>query len=186
MIINYFIVHYHCCIKVSRQTLEVTVEVMEKEEKFIQASDGGLIKVKVEESLLKERALTDQEAQEIAALMIQLENKMGKPQDFEWAIEKGILKFYYYHLILSFLMSGQLYCLQARPVVTLPPSCFFDHSATGTKATLWDNSNIVESDSGVTTPLTFTFVSQAYEKVTVLYACPCLRNISILITRYTR
>lgn len=32
-------------------------------------------------------------------------------------------------------------------------------------ATLWDNSNIVESYSGVTSPLTFSFASYAYEQV---------------------
>ncbi len=61
---------------------------------------------------------------------------------------------------------GQLYCLQARPIVTLPPVCFFDLSVPGSVATLWDNSNIVESYSGVTSPLTFSFASYAYEKVT--------------------
>ena len=60
--------------------------------------------------------------------------------------------------------AGQLYCLQARPIVTLPPSCFFDGEEGGV-ATLWDNSNIVESYSGVTSPLTFSFASYAYEMV---------------------
>ena len=61
--------------------------------------------------------------------------------------------------------TGQLYCLQARPIVTLPPSCFFDVYVPGTQATLWDNSNIVESYAGVTSPLTFSFASHAYEQV---------------------
>ena len=59
----------------------------------------------------------------------------------------------------------QLYCLQARPIVTLPPSCFFDYSVPGTTLSLFDNSNIIESYSGVTTPLTFSFISIAYEMV---------------------
>ena len=69
---------------------------------------------------------------------------------------------YYYHLPTASV--GQLYCLQARPIVTLPPSCFFDGEKEG-MATLWDNSNIVESYSGVTSPLTFSFASYAYELV---------------------
>ncbi len=64
----------------------------------------------------------------------------------------------------SFLV-GELYCLQTRPIVTLPPSCFFDLSAPGRAATLFDNSNIVESYAGVTSPLTFSFASYAYERV---------------------
>lgn len=60
---------------------------------------------------------------------------------------------------------GTLYCLQVRPVATLPPTCFLDFSVPGSVPTLWDNSNIVESYSGVTTPLTFAFASEAYGRV---------------------
>ena len=67
-------------------------------------------------------------------------------------------------LIVTSVYIGQLYCLQARPIVTLPPSCFFEGEGEGV-ATLWDNSNIVESYSGVTSPLTFSFTSHAYEMV---------------------
>ena len=65
----------------------------------------------------------------------------------------------------AFSHPDDLYCLQTRPVVTLPPSCFFDLTVPGTAPTLWDNSNIVESYSGVTSPLTFSFASHAYEQV---------------------
>ena len=64
-----------------------------------------------------------------------------------------------------FFIPGQLFCLQARPIVTLPPSCFFDYSAIGPTSTLFDNSNIVESYSGVTSPLTFSFASYIYGMV---------------------
>jgi pyruvate,water dikinase len=139
--------------EVSRDgNFDVTLTLADKVEMMVQDKDGGgVIKVGVNPERVKERALTDDEARKIARLMINLELKMEKPQDFEWAIE-----------------NGQLYCLQARPIVTLPPSCFFDHSATGSDIILWDNSNIVESYSGVTTPLTFSFVSNAYEKVYTL------------------
>ena len=70
--------------------------------------------------------------------------------------------------------SGQLYCLQTRPIVTLPTSCFFDYSIQGGVATLWDNSNIVESYSGVTSPLTFSFASYAYETVNLVINKSCL------------
>jgi pyruvate,water dikinase len=53
--------------------------------------------------------------------------------------------------------------------VTLPPSCFFEgEEEGGGVATLWDNSNIVESYSGVTSPLTFSFASYAYETVNLI------------------
>ena len=52
--------------------------------------------------------------------------------------------------------------------MTLPPSCFFNLSAVGSLPTLWDNSNIVESYSGVTTPLTFSFASYVYGRAVAL------------------
>jgi pyruvate,water dikinase len=53
--------------------------------------------------------------------------------------------------------------------VTLPPSCFFEGEGEGGgMATLWDNSNIVESYSGVNSPLTFSFASYAYETVNLI------------------
>ena len=56
------------------------------------------------------------------------------------------------------------YCLQARPIVTLPPSPFVSLAVPGSGATLWDNSNIVESFAGVTSSLTFSFASLAYKQ----------------------
>ena len=61
----------------------------DKTEKFIQSEEGGVTKVKVQEDLTKSPALSDDQAVEIAKLLIELEEEMTKPQDFEWAIEKG-------------------------------------------------------------------------------------------------
>ncbi|WP_394831449.1 hypothetical protein LVJ94_33545 [Pendulispora rubella] len=68
----------------------------------------------------------------------------GCPQDVEWAIDA----------------EGKIYVLQARPITTLktPPE------PTGTRR-VFDNTNIVESYPGVTTPLTFSFVRKGYEIV---------------------
>ena len=70
---------------------------------------------------------------------------------------------------VSILSTGKLYCLQSRPIVTLPPSPFFSPSVPGSRTTLWDNSNIVESFAGVTSPLTFSFASRAYKEVIYMY-----------------
>ena len=43
----------------------------------------------VEENLQKSPSLSDEEAADIARLLVRLEEEMGKPQDFEWAMEKG-------------------------------------------------------------------------------------------------
>ena len=62
---------------------------MEKSEKFVQAKEGGVEKVAVSLERQKERTLTDEQARNISRLMIALEEKMGKPQDFEWGMENG-------------------------------------------------------------------------------------------------
>ena len=62
----------------------------DKTEKFVQSEEGGVTKVKVQEDLVKSPALSDDQAVEIAKLLVELEEEMTKPQDFEWAIENGI------------------------------------------------------------------------------------------------
>ncbi len=84
--------------------------------------------------------LTDDQARAVAALARTAESAFGAPQDVEWAIEQG-----------------RLVALQARPITTF--------ALGGLSRILWDNSNIVESYPGVTTPLTFTFARGAYEAV---------------------
>lgn len=102
----------------------------------------------------------------IAKLLIDLEERNGRPQDFEWAFEDGNSFITMCSIGSYSITTGQLYCLQARPIVTLPLSSFFvPDAARGSNAVLWDNSNIVESYSGVTSPLTFSFASRAYEQV---------------------
>jgi phosphohistidine swiveling domain-containing protein len=87
-------------------------------------------------------ALSDAQARAVAALARRCERSLHRPQDIEWA-----------------LADGRLFLLQSRPITTLP-RC----PERGTRR-LWDNSNIGESYSGVTTPLTFSFARRAYEEV---------------------
>ncbi|MDB9493721.1 PEP/pyruvate-binding domain-containing protein [Spirulina major CS-329] len=91
-----------------------------------------------------EPAISDRQAQAIATLVQRTGQEFGLPQDIEWAITDN----------------GQLYLLQARPITALPTS-----QASSGRYRLWDNSNIAESYSGVTTPLTFSFARRAYEEV---------------------
>ena len=67
----------------------------------------------------------------------------GVPQDIEWACR-----------------NGRLFLLQSRPITSLRALSDPD-GALG----IWDNSNIVESYGGVTTPLTYSFARYAYEQV---------------------
>ncbi|MDJ1176890.1 PEP/pyruvate-binding domain-containing protein [Roseofilum capinflatum] len=81
--------------------------------------------------------------EQITHLVRQVGAHFSRPQDIEWAIE-----------------NNQLYLLQARPITGLAKLPDPDG-----QLNLWDNSNISESYSGVTTPLTFSFARRAYEEV---------------------
>jgi len=97
---------------------------------------------------LKKASLTDRQVGEVADLCMQLERSLGAPQDCEWAYS-----------------GATLFVLQARPITSLPPESFYDARVNGERPILWDNSNIVESFSGVTSPLTFSYASRAYRQV---------------------
>lgn len=87
--------------------------------------------------------LSTEQAQEVADLARRCEAFFGRPQDIEWALAKG-----------------RLWLLQSRPITTLrnvpdPQGKLF----------IWDNSNIAESYSGITLPLTFSFARYIYTEV---------------------
>ncbi len=88
-------------------------------------------------------ALTDELVLQIAELARDLSAHFGRPQDIEWAIA-----------------DGQIYVLQSRPITTIP-----QRTPQNGILNIWDNSNIVESYNGVTTPLTFSFASYVYDEV---------------------
>jgi pyruvate,water dikinase len=138
--------------EVHRDTFKVHETIVEKTHAFHKSELGGLVKKDVPLELQKKSSLTPEEVRNIASLVINLEVKLGSPQDCEFAIE-----------------AGKLYCVQTRPITTLPPDSFFNEKIKGAQAILWDNSNIIESYSGVTSPLTFTFASQAYRQVYIQF-----------------
>ncbi len=89
------------------------------------------------------QVLTETEIVQVAQLARAASQFFGRFQDIEWAIE-----------------NGKLYLLQSRPITSLGKQA----PDSGT-INLWDNSNIVESYGGITTPLTFSFIRRAYEEV---------------------
>jgi pyruvate,water dikinase len=106
-------------------------------------------------------SLSDGEVRRIAAALRELERALGGPQDVEWA------------LALADGNPRELFILQARPITTLAavpasastaPAVPAEAPRTGERR-IWDNSNIVESYAGVTTPLTFSFARSVYEDV---------------------
>jgi pyruvate,water dikinase len=85
--------------------------------------------------------LSDRQIRKIAKLVRAVSEHYGTAQDIEWAIE-----------------DGRVFLLQSRDITTLNAIKTCDDYA------LWDNSNIVESYGGVTTPLTFSVARSAYQE----------------------
>lgn len=133
---------------------------------------GGVL---AREPLAPERAnapaLTDAQAAEVAAWTRAVSDAFGAPQDVEWALAGA---------------PPRVVLLQARAITTLPVHASGMRRAAGAPVAnvgagwpadpgapaglgaarrVWDNSNIVESYAGVTTPLTFTFARAVYEDV---------------------
>ncbi len=90
-------------------------------------------------------ALSDQQIQALHAELIKLNAFYSFPQDVEWAYE-----------------NDALFILQSRPITNL-------QIKEGTRI-VWDNSNIIESYPGVTTPLTFSFIRDMYEAVYIQFS----------------
>lgn len=115
-------------------------------------SAEGVETVAVPDDKARLPAMSDEQVQAVAELVRRCGRHFGRPQDIEWAIEKG-----------------QLFLLQSRPITSLAAVADPDGAFN-----LWDNSNIAESYNGVTTPLTFSFARKAYEEV-YLQFCRLLR-----------
>lgn len=124
---------------------EITSSVAAKQGRVVLDREGGKFTRTEElpEPMRVRAVLDDAQVREIAGITRRLGHLFGTPQDVEWCIADETL-----HL------------LQSRPV-------------TGLRATpdrtrgkiIWDNSNIIESYAGVTTPLTFSFVRDVYSEV---------------------
>jgi len=119
-----------------------------KDKKLVMDPNGGLIEIEVDKKLLGEYSLSELKAQELARICHKLFIHFSMPVDIEWAIE-----------------GDSLFILQMRPITVLPNSEIFNESLMGDIPLLWDNSNIVESFSGVTTPLTFSYAKSGYDTV---------------------
>ncbi len=92
---------------------------------------------------MNQAALSDAQVLAVADLVRATSQHFGCPQDIEWA----------YH-------QDTLFLLQSRPITSLNEMADPEGALN-----IWDNSNIAESYGGVTTPLTFSFASKAYEEV---------------------
>jgi len=129
---------------------EIVSQLAEKTQQVVIRSEqtGGTMLIPVPEEKAQLPALSESQIREIAVILTTCRQVYGKPQDIEFAV-----------------YNDTIYLLQARPVTNLhkiadPSDAYI----------LWDNSNIIESYPGVTTPLTFSFISKSYEGAYKLFS----------------
>ena len=130
---------------ISLENQTVKKQISEKDIQLVLDTQAGkgLIQTNVKKQLRNQPCLKEEEIKALAQLGKQIAADKGAPQDIEWTLK-----------------NGKFYILQTRPITSMPaPAKPFGETV------VWDNSNIQESYSGVTTPLTFSFASRAYALV---------------------
>jgi pyruvate,water dikinase len=123
--------------------------IVAKDRAVRRAEHGGTHLVEVPEARRTVPALTDDEARTIARAARSISRARHRAQDLEWA------------LVREPDGRHELRILQTRAITTLARHA----SSLDDERRLWDNSNIIESYCGVTTPLTFSFARSVYEDV---------------------
>ena len=129
--------------EVHRISARVESQIADKGEQIV-GIEGGTRRAPLDAEQRTARCLTDEQATRLADIGVALHASRGAPQDVEWT-----------------LADDRLWLLQSRPITALPPPPAVPEDA----GTIWDNSNIIESYTGVTSPLTFSFAKRAYEIV---------------------
>ena len=134
--------------EISRNSGEISKKIVEKAKKYVKAPTKGLCVVGVDLGDQKKASIDDTQLKRVFETGLNIEKTFSAPMDIEWAIE-----------------NENIYVVQMRPITTLPGLSFYDEKINGSSSILWDNSNIVESFAGVTTPLTFSLTKDAYAVV---------------------
>lgn len=129
---------------------EINTELAEKTEWIIADKNKGFgtIRASLPEELRNKPTLNTKEIHAIAGILDKLKNIYGRPQDIEFALDHQTI-----------------YLLQARPVTTVGKLADPDG-----EYIVWDNSNIIESYPGLTSPLTFSFIRKMYEAVYIQFS----------------
>ena len=126
---------------VQKSDLSIAAEIVAKPEAIVRNA-----RVSVDDPM--KRSLTDEQVVDVARAAIAIENAFGRPQDVEFCFD-----------------GSGLWILQTRPITTIE-----EYGPAAGNRILWDNSNIVESFSGVTSPMTFSVIRRAYAIVYRLFA----------------
>ncbi|MFK7768585.1 MAG: PEP/pyruvate-binding domain-containing protein [Mariniblastus sp.] len=134
---------------VKKQTFDVKSNVVEKLEQMTidSGNQKGITTVPVPKSNQMKPSLSDLEVVSLAKIAAKIEIIFRRPQDIEFCFD----------------YDGKLFILQTRPITRVK-----QYGPAAGNRLVWDNSNIIESYSGVTTPMTFSFIRRAY---TIVYHC---------------
>lgn len=134
---------------VAKDSLEVQQRLVEKKVKLVRSAGGrsGLERVSVPEEQRDGSSLDEDSVRTLARVGLSLESWRRRPLDIEFCLDA----------------EGSLWLLQARPITTLS-----EYGPAAGNRIVWDNSNIIESYSGVTSPMTFSFIRRAYS---IVYRC---------------
>lgn len=138
--------------KVDRENLTTNERKIEEKSTRLDFVENELKEVSNSDEAKNISSLSDEAVIKLSKLSLEIEKNIGSPQDIEFAVE-----------------NDEIFLLQTRPITHLPNDKFFDKKTMGEHIILWDNSNIIESYSGVTSPLTFSFASYAYREVYIQF-----------------
>ena len=139
---------------VAKSTRKVRSEVIQKSEQLVpDDGSGGLRRIDVEESERGRASLSEEQIGTVVDAALAIEEYFGEPQDIEFCFDAA----------------GELFILQARPVTSRGiASASPEGERNAGNQLVWDNSNIIESYYGVTSPMTFSFIRRAYS---IVYHC---------------
>jgi phosphohistidine swiveling domain-containing protein len=128
----------------SRETGLYSEKIVSKTRRLVTRPEGGTVEADVPAEMQDKPCLSLPQLEALKRGALSIEEHYRQPLDLEFAC-----------------LGNKLYFLQARPVTAAGPA---ERARWGRKI-LWDNSNIVESYNGLTSPLTFSFICMAYQEV---------------------
>ncbi|MCK5028077.1 MAG: hypothetical protein KAR57_00480 [Bacteroidales bacterium] len=123
---------------------KIEQEITSKEHQFVFDKDSGfgIVQEIIEADKRDIPTISKEQVEIICQKLDLLKNLFGKHQDIEFAF-----------------LGDKLYILQSRPITNLHKL-----SEINGRYIVWDNSNIVESYPGITSPLTFSYIIQLYDR----------------------
>lgn len=127
--------------------IEQSVVLKETQYTYNATAGEGVIEQPVPEAERNRPVFDESQRSAVIQAALTIERARRRPQDIEFCFDAH----------------GTLFILQTRDITTVS-----DVGPAAGNRQVWDNSNIIESYSGVTSPMTFSFIRHAY---TVVYHC---------------